>query len=282
LTTLAELAARPLKGTTNVTCHHHPVCCILPPHLLERVASHGRTVRIREAAAGTLALSSSLASRRAHVLATARADQYAADSLRRPTPLARTIRDVHYGKRYDNAFYDGTEMCFGDGDGELFNRFTIALDVIAHELSHGVTGTTAGLDYHDQPGALNESVSDRMGVAVRQGVLGLAVDDPDGWLIGKGLLAEGVNGRALRDMMAPGTAYDDRQLGKDPQPDHMRGYVVGRSDNGGVHTNSGIPNKAFFLLATNLGDTLKAARVTYETLKSDDVPQGCSFPASAC
>jgi Zn-dependent metalloprotease len=318
-----------------LTCAH-PVCCVLPPHLLERVASHGRTVRVREAAAATLALSSSLLSRRRHVLAEARAAAGPdAPALGHRTPLARTIRDahhrertlgtalrregqaacgdtaadeaydglgatfafyldvlgrngidgrdgamsafVHYGRRYDNAFYDGTEMCFGDGDGELFNRFTIALDVIGHELTHGVTGTTAGLDYHDQPGALNESVSDRVGAAIRQGVLGLAVADPDGWLIGKGLLADGVHGRALRDMMAPGTAYDDPQLGKDPQPDTMKGYVVGRSDNGGVHVNSGIPNKAFYLLANNLGDTVKAVRVTYETLRSDDVPQGCDF-----
>lgn len=184
---------------------------------------------------------------------------------------------VHYGKLYDNAFYDGDSMQFGDGDGELFNRFTIALDVIGHELTHGVTGTTAGLDYQGQPGALNESVSDRMGAAIRQAALGLAVGNDGGWLIGKGLLADGVHGRALRDMKAPGTAYDDPNLGKDPQPADMAHFVKTRQDNGGVHINSGIPNRAFYLLAQGLGDTLKAAAVTYECLKSDAVPQSCDF-----
>jgi Zn-dependent metalloprotease len=184
---------------------------------------------------------------------------------------------VHYGRNYDNAFYDGREMCFGDGDGELFNRFTIALDVIGHELSHGVTEACAGLDYHDQPGALNESVSDVMGAVIRQTVLGLKFDDPDGWLIGKGLLADHVSGRALRDMRAPGTAYDDPILGKDPQPANMAGYVRTTQDNGGVHVNSGIPNRAAYLLAQNLQNSLKCAHIWYETLRSDAVGQECDF-----
>ena len=65
---------------------------------------------------------------------------------------------VHYGDRYDNAFWDGQRMVFGDGDGEMFNRFTVALDVIGHELAHGVVETTANLNYWQQPGALNEHV----------------------------------------------------------------------------------------------------------------------------
>lgn len=316
--------------------HRCPTCCVLPPHLLEHVAAHGRTVAVRAAAARTLSLSASLLSRRRHVLAAAEPEDAGGGGT---TPLARTVRDahhhertagsrlrkegqgpcgdaaadeaydglgatfsfyldvlgrngidgesgamsafVHYGRAYDNAFFDGTEMCFGDGDGVLFNRFTVAIDVIGHELTHGVTGAVAGLDYHDQPGALNEAVSDFFGALVRQRVLGLAVDDPDGWLIGKGLLAEGVHGRALRDMAHPGTAYHDPQLGNDPQPADMGGYVVGRRDNGGVHVNSGIPNRAHYLLATALGDAGKAAQVVYETLRSDAVPQDCSFAAWA-
>ena len=70
------------------------------------------------------------------------------------------VGSVHYGNNYDNAFWNGTQMVFGDGDGTLFNRFTIAIDVMGHELTHGVTGTTAKLEYHDQPGALDELISD--------------------------------------------------------------------------------------------------------------------------
>ena len=67
---------------------------------------------------------------------------------------------VHYGDGFNNAFWDGQRMVFGDGNGELFTTFTRSLDVIAHELAHGVTEFTAGLEYHKQPGALNESMSD--------------------------------------------------------------------------------------------------------------------------
>ena len=78
---------------------------------------------------------------------------------------------VHYGQNYDNAFWNGRQMVFGDGDGQLFNRFTIALDVIGHELAHGVTEDEAGLVYMFQPGALNEHLSDAFGVMIKQRVL---------------------------------------------------------------------------------------------------------------
>ncbi|MEC3982627.1 M4 family metallopeptidase [Amycolatopsis sp. H20-H5] len=174
---------------------------------------------------------------------------------------------VHYGTRYDNAFWNGSQMVFGDGDGVYFNRFTIALDVIGHELTHGVTGHQANLVYHDQPGALNESISDVFGCLVKQYALHQSAAQAD-WLIGQGLLAASVHGVALRSMKAPGTAYDDPHLGKDPQPDHMSHYVTTTSDNGGVHINSGIPNKAFYLVATALGANAwdKAGRIWYTTL----------------
>jgi hypothetical protein len=158
-------------------------------------------------------------------------------------------------------------MVFGDGDGTIFNRFTIAIDVIGHELAHGVTQHTAGLEYHDQSGALNESMSDVFGALVKQRALNQTADKAD-WLIGGGLLAEGRNGVALRSMKAPGTAYDDWLLGKDPQPDHMSKYDHTTSDNGGVHINSGIPNKAFYLAATAIGGKAweKAGHIWYQAL----------------
>ena len=125
---------------------------------------------------------------------------------------------VHFSQQYDNAYWDGEQMVFGDGDGVLFNRFTISVDVIGHELTHGVTGATADLAYKNQSGALNESISDVFGSLVKQYALGQSAAEAD-WLIGAGLLAKGVHGVALRSMKAPGTAYDDPQLGgKDPQP----------------------------------------------------------------
>ena len=177
------------------------------------------------------------------------------------------LATVHYGSHYNNAFWNGAQMVFGDGDGTLFNRFTIALDVIGHELTHGVTGATAKLVYSNQPGALNESVSDVFGSLVKQKSLGQTAAQAD-WLIGAGLLAAGVQGVALRSMKAPGTAYNDPVLGKDPQPAHMSNYVNTTGDNGGVHINSGIPNKAFYNAAIALGGNawVAAGNIWYKTL----------------
>jgi Zn-dependent metalloprotease len=174
---------------------------------------------------------------------------------------------VHYGQHYNNAFWNGTQMVYGDGDGELFNRFTISLDVIGHELAHGVTQNEAGLIYKNQSGALNESFSDVFGVLIKQYRLKQTADKAD-WLIGQGLLTAKVNGVALRSMKAPGTAYDDRVLGKDPQPDHVSKLYTGTADNGGVHINSGVPNRAFYLAADAIGGYAweKAGKIWYVAL----------------
>ena len=159
---------------------------------------------------------------------------------------------VHYDRDYDNAFWDGERMVFGDGDGEVFGRFTASLSVIAHELAHGFTQYASGLEYSGQSGALNESLSDVFGVLVEQFALGQNADNAS-WLVGQGLFLPAVQGRALRSMIEPGSAYDDDVLGRDPQPADMDGYVETRSDNGGVHINSGIPNRAFASAAIELG-----------------------------
>ncbi|MFC4138572.1 MULTISPECIES: M4 family metallopeptidase [unclassified Microbacterium] len=159
---------------------------------------------------------------------------------------------VHYGQKYDNAFWDGARMVFGDGDGEVFQGFTRSVSVIGHELGHGVIQTSSGLEYQGQPGALNESIADVFGALTEQHLLGQTADQAS-WLIGSDLFTPAVQGRALRDMLNPGTAYDDDELGKDPQPAHMRDFVTTTEDNGGVHINSGIPNRAFALAATTLG-----------------------------
>ncbi|MEU9029339.1 M4 family metallopeptidase [Streptomyces sp. NPDC048383] len=185
---------------------------------------------------------------------------------------------VHYGEDYNNAFWDGRQMVFGDGDGDLFLDFTVAVDVIGHELAHGVTQYTANLDYHGQSGALNESMSDVFGSLIKQYTLGQNADEAD-WLIGAGLLGPNVTGVALRSMRAPGTAYDDDELGKDPQPATMDDYVVTSRDNGGVHINSGIPNHAFCIAATELGGRAweRAGQIWYDTLTGGELTERADF-----
>jgi Zn-dependent metalloprotease len=175
---------------------------------------------------------------------------------------------VHYDIGYDNAFWNGDQMIYGDGGGRLFNRFTIAIDVIGHELTHGVIQYEAGLIYRDEPGALNESFADIFGALVKQRSLNQTVDQAD-WLIGVGVLANGVQGMALRSMKAPGTAYNDPVLGKDPQPNHYSKRYQGTANDGGVHINSGIANRAFYLAAMTIGGFAweKAGRIWYHALR---------------
>ena len=175
---------------------------------------------------------------------------------------------VHYGVKYDNAFWNGDQMVYGDGDGEIFQRFTKCLDVIAHELTHGVTQYEAGLKYLGESGALNESMSDVFGILVKQWVKKQTADQAD-WIIGEGLFTEKVKGVGIRSMKDPGTAYDDTVLGKDPQPAHYKDLYSGMKDNGGVHINSGIPNKAFYLAATAIGGYAweKAGKIWYVALR---------------
>lgn len=181
---------------------------------------------------------------------------------------------VHYKVGYDNAFWNGRQMVYGDGDEDLpesqrlFNRFTIALDIIGHELTHGVTQFEAGLVYRDQSGALNESFSDVFGSLVKQRLRNQTPMEAD-WVIGEGLFSPNVNGVGIRSMKAPGTAYDDPVLGRDPQPAHMSDYKDIDYDNGGVHINSGIPNHAFYATAMEMGGFAweKAGHIWYVTLK---------------
>ncbi|PRY69682.1 thermolysin metallopeptidase-like protein [Glaciihabitans tibetensis] len=189
---------------------------------------------------------------------------------------------VHFGDAYDNAFWDGERMVFGDGDGVVFTRMTASLSVIGHELAHGVTQYTANLRYEGQSGALNESFSDVIGALVEQHTLGHDVEEAT-WLIGLGLFTDAVEGDALRSMRAPGTAYDDDVLGRDPQPAHMRDYVDTREDNGGVHLNSGIPNHAFYLVANELGGFAweRAGRIWYDALTEETLPETTNFTAFA-
>ncbi|KAI1819469.1 metalloprotease [Xylaria intraflava] len=189
------------------------------------------------------------------------------------------ISSVHFGKAYENAFWDPeiAQMVYGDGH-EFLGHFTNAVDVIGHELTHAVTEHTSPLNYTGQSGALNEHVSDAFGIMVKQWVQNETADEAD-WLIGEECLMPGVKGVALRSMKAPGTAYNDRRFGRDPQPDNFKDYRPVNDDNGGVHLYSGIPNKAFYLASVAFGGYSweKAGRIWWETMMSGQIPARCNF-----
>ena len=182
------------------------------------------------------------------------------------------VQTVHHRKNYNNAFWDGVQMVYGDGDGQIFQKFT-ELSVIGHEMSHGVVQFSGGLQYKGQSGALNESYADVFGALTVQRKFNLDVSEAD-WLIGKGILAPGIRGVALRSMKAPGTAYSDALLGQDPQPYHMDFYANTTADNGGVHINSGIPNHAFYLFAQYMGGKAweKPGEIWYQTMQRINNP----------
>ena len=307
--------------------HRHPINCIVPPHMLEDIATRGTPAQ-RELAINTLKASEQMrGQRRALSDFTGAVSRFAAVGAKErivydakngsslPGTAVRKEGDppsadaavneaydgsgatydlykdvynrdsidgngmrldstIHYKTGYDNAFWNGEQMVYGDGDenlpeaDRLFNRFTIAIDIMGHELTHGVTQFEAKLVYSYQPGALNESMSDVFGSLVKQRQLNQVASEAD-WIIGAGLLTSNVNGVGIRNMKAPGTAYDDPVLGKDPQPGHMKDYVNTVSDNGGVHINSGIPNHAFYITSMELGGHAwaKAGQIWYVTLR---------------
>lgn len=185
---------------------------------------------------------------------------------------------VHYGQAYNNGFWNGKQIILGDSDGQVFNRFTISIDVIAKELIKGIIEYETHLQYWGQSGALIESISDVFGVLVKQYWLKQTADQAD-WLIGAGLFVPKLKAKALRSMADPGTAFDDPVLGKDPQMDHMKDYYTGTEDNYGMHINSGIPNHAFYLIATALGGYAweKAGRIWYEALRDKRLKSNAEF-----
>jgi Zn-dependent metalloprotease len=174
------------------------------------------------------------------------------------------ISSVHYGSNYNNAFWNGSQMVYGDGDGDMFSSLSQSLDVVAHELTHGITQHTADLVYEDESGALNESYSDVMGVLAD--TYGRSVTQPN-WQLGEDVWTPSIAGDALRDMADPhkgndfytyqyNCSYRPGQPYYCGQPASVSEYAqfpinYGNevpSDSGGVHTNSGIPNKAAYLI----------------------------------
>jgi Zn-dependent metalloprotease len=188
---------------------------------------------------------------------------------------------VHYDKKMDNAYWDGRRMVYGDGDGIVFTSFTGDIDIIGHELTHGVTENESNLEYENQAGALNESFSDIFGIMIKQRFINQDVKKSN-WLIGEKVMIG--KEYALRSMKAPGTGYRNHpELGDDPQPATMDSYQnlpnSPSGDWGGVHINSGIPNFAFYVAAFNMGGFAweKAGRIWYAVLTDLKLPQNAKF-----
>lgn len=181
------------------------------------------------------------------------------------------------------AWYRG-KMIYGDGDGRLFAPLTGALDAVAHELTHGVTEKSASLVYAGQSGALNESWSDVMGELAeqwnedKQRFADPAFTRAQEWLIGEDVFTPGTPGDALRSMVRPGTSHRG-----DRQPAHMRDYVDlpmnPQNDNGGVHINSGIPNKAAYEAGAKIGGE-KLAKVWYRAQQEYLAPRSTFVDAA--
>jgi bacillolysin len=164
---------------------------------------------------------------------------------------------VHYKKDFNNAFWNGSFMSYGDGDGVIFSNLAGSLDVIAHELTHGVTESTANLGTHLEPGSINESISDVFACLV----------DSTNWLIAEDVFTPGISGDALRNLQDP---HNGKPTGSNNwQPASMDEFVISSDDEagdwGGVHVNCGIPNKAFYNVASVIG-RWKAGKIWYRAL----------------
>jgi Zn-dependent metalloprotease len=177
------------------------------------------------------------------------------------------ISSVHLGRNLNNAFWTGEQMCYGDGDGQIFIRFTKSLDVVGHELTHGVISHTCNLDYSYESGALNEHFADVFGSLVKQWRKRQTADKAD-WLIGSDIMGSGTTAKALRTFKGEKAYENDPLLGTDPQPKHLKNKYKGAEDYGGVHINSGIPNHAFYLVAKAIGGKAweRAGNIWYKTM----------------
>ncbi|MEV0254331.1 M4 family metallopeptidase [Streptomyces sp. NPDC050732] len=183
---------------------------------------------------------------------------------------------VHYGEGFNNAFWNGALMVLGDG-GAVFGRFSKCVEVIGAELWRGLP-EISDLSYRGENGALGTSLCDVFGSLIKQYALGQTAEEAD-WVLGAGLLAPGAGGAGLRSLKAPGTAYDNETLGKDPQPAHMDGYVRTSRDNGGIHINNGIPSHAFYRLASALGGPAweRAGLIWWDALTDGEVGEETLF-----
>ena len=187
---------------------------------------------------------------------------------------------------YMNAIFFNKAVYFGDGDEDTLNYFANGLDVIAHEVVHGITQSFMVKNatseppyviYANQTGALNESLSDVFASMIEQYRRQQTVEQAD-WLLGEGIISVNSKMAAIRSVKAPGEAYRNSPVfGSDPQPRHMNKYNPTTRDGGGVHINSGIPNYAFYLAATRIGGYSWEGAGKIWWAAYTKVPAGCDF-----
>lgn len=184
---------------------------------------------------------------------------------------------VHYGRDFENAFWNGRRIVLGDG-GNIFKSF-YGLDIVAKELSMGLAHSEVPFVYEGQPGALMQSIGFVFASLVKQYTKKQTAAKAN-WLIGEDAT---IGGRALMSLSEPGTAYDTATMGKDPQVGHMSNYVKTSSDSGGVHINCGIPNRAFVLAAKAVGGHAwqTVGRIWYKALCCGKLPNNASFAVFA-
>ncbi|MFD8810431.1 M4 family metallopeptidase [Streptomyces sp. NPDC059627] len=189
---------------------------------------------------------------------------------------------VHYGKAYLNVFWDGERVRVGDGDGSIIRSFSLRCEPVGHAFTHAIIRYASDLAETGQSGALNESLADVFAALMWQRSINQTAEEAD-WLIGANVFGDGVKGTALRSLKAPGTAYDDDRIGKDPQPSTMKGYVDTSEGHGGIYINSGIPNHAFYLTAHELGGYAweRAGQIWYDALTGGKLAPDCDFTGFA-
>ena len=183
------------------------------------------------------------------------------------------VSSLHYDINYDNAFWNGQQMVYGDGDGQLFTNMYLSPDVIGHELTHGVTQNESALRYQAESGALNESISDVFGVVFNQWLNQWPTTEPRGWLVGAGIMAPPAQAKGftcLRDMVQPSASHC---LSKQPE---QYSQIDPTAD---VHVNSGVPNKAFALFARAVGGQAwaSAIKVWYDTCTNRALRSDATF-----
>lgn len=174
---------------------------------------------------------------------------------------------VNFGFEVANAFWEGTQMVYGAGDGEFFLSFTRSLGITAHEMSHGVLSFTSKLAYYGEAGALNESFCDVIGISIEQYMAKTPVEQAC-WIAGGDIVGPQLADiRGIRTFLNEPAFANHAILGTDPQPKHMKDFVTDPQDNGSVHTNSGIPNHAFYLAAMAIGGNVweRATKIWFET-----------------
>ncbi len=190
------------------------------------------------------------------------------------------VSSVHLSRSLNNAFWDGSQMVYGDGDGQIFHHLTRPLEVVAHELTHGVIAHSSRLASKGEAGALNESFADVMGSLVKQWHRGQTARQAD-WLIGRQMMGPALRARSLRTLTGAKAYVDDPLLGTDPQPKHYRDRIRIPDPDVGSHLNSGIPNYAFYLTAMRLGGRAwtRAGAIWYQAMTS--LPSRSRFATAA-